>query len=138
MLRHVESLEFFISCTFTGIDQISDAFLLLLVVVTATIKRNKLLNSQESATNSNDNRLSLDLHEDLLSGESIDTWSFSFEMHFAAQSQRCFIDVVGQILINRIVLLWLIDEKFVFNTALYILHLLLETLDLLIFLLTTF
>ena len=104
VLRHVESLKFFISCTFTCIDQISDAFLLLLIIVTATIECNKLLNSQESTTDTNDNCLSLDLHEDLLSGESVDTWSFSLEMHFAAQSQRCFIDVVGQILINRIVL----------------------------------
>ena len=85
MLRHVEGLELFVSSTFTCIDKISDALLLLTIIISAAIKSDKLLNSQESSSNTDNDSFSLNLHEYLLSCESVNTWRLPLEMHLASE-----------------------------------------------------
>ena len=136
MLRHVEGLELFVSSTFTCIDKISDALLLLTIIISATVKSNKLLNSQESSSNTDNDSFTLNLHEDLFPGKSVYSRSLSLEMHLASQSQRSFIDIVGQVLINWVVLERLVEEETIFDATLDVIHLLLLAFDLFVFLLT--
>ena len=59
-------------------------------------------------------------------------------MHFASQPERRFIDVISQILINRIISQRLVNEEFVLHAALHIFHLGLQPIDLLILRLAPF
>ncbi len=51
-------------------------------------------------------------------------------MHLASQSQGCLVDIVGQISVDAVFLDWFVDEELVFDGALDIFHLLLQSLDL--------
>ena len=124
LLIHKEGLELFITSTFTGIDKVSNSFLLFIVIL-ATVERHKFIDCQESATNPNHDSLSLNLHEDFLSGKAVDSWRLSLEVHFASQAQWGLIDVVGQILVNLVFLNRFVNEEFVLDGALNVLHLLL-------------
>jgi len=53
-------------------------------------------------------------------------------MHFAAQAEWCFIDVVGQVLVYLIVIHGFVDEEFVFHIAFDVYHFLLQPFNLLV------
>ena len=133
MLRHVECLELFVTSALTRVYQISNLLFLLIIVFSTAIEGNEVLQSQVTATDSNDNCLTLDLHEDLLPCEPVDTWGLPLEVHLGAESQRGFIDVRGKVLVDRVVTHWLVEEKFVFDAALHVFHLDLKSFNLFVF-----
>jgi len=133
LLRQVERLEIFVSGALASIDQVRDTLLRKLVLLTnAAVLSDELLNGEVATSDTNHDRLTLDLHEDLLAGEAIDAWCFSLKMHLTAEAQRRFVDVVGQVAIDRVILQGLINEKLVFNGALHVFHLFLKPLNLLV------
>lgn len=94
-MRHVEGLEVFVASALACIDQIRDAFLLKLVVVDATVLSKELFDCAIATANPDDDRLSLNLHKDLLASKTVDTGRFPLELHLAAQAKRRFVDVFG-------------------------------------------
>ena len=139
VLGHVERLKLFITCTLASVDKIGDALLALIVVIlVAAIDSDEFINGQEAATNPNHDCLTFDLHEDLLSCESVNSWSLSLEVHLTAETKRGFVDVIGQVLVNWIVFHGLVDEQFVLHTVLGILTIDLKAMNKLILSLAPF
>jgi hypothetical protein len=91
------------------------------------------LDGKEAATDTDDNGLTLDLHEHLLSGETVNARGFSFKVHFASHAEGSFVDVVGQILVDLVVNFGPVDEEPVLYSALHVFHLQRKAFDLLIF-----
>lgn len=58
-------------------------------------------------------------------------------MHLASQAQWCLVDVVGQISVDTVFLDWFVDKELIFDSALDIFHLLLQSLYLFILSLAT-
>ena len=121
-LLHVERLELLVPSALAGIDEVGDP-LALLLVLGATVKCHELLESQEAATNTNHDGLTFNLHKDLLPSESVNTRCLPFKVKLATESQRCFIDVAGKVLIDWVISLRLVKEEFVFDGALHVFHL---------------
>ena len=81
------------------------------------------MDGEEAATNSDHNCLSLNLHENFFPSEPVNAWSFSLKVHFTSQAERCFVDVVRQVLVDGVVKFGFVNEKLAFNSALHVLNL---------------
>ena len=109
LLRHEESFELFVSCAFARINQIS-YLLFLLVIILAAVECHKLVDCQEATAHANHNGFTFNFHENFLSGEAINARRLSLEMHLAPQTQRCLVDIVGQISVDTVFLDRFVDE----------------------------
>ena len=130
LLREVELLELFGAGALTTVDQVGD--LLLLLNLAAAVQGDELIEGQEAAADADDDSLLLDLHEDLLSVIAVDALRLSFEVHLAPDSDWGLVDVVGEALVDWVILQGLVDEQLVVYFLLELIDDVVEPLDLLV------
>jgi hypothetical protein len=92
VLSEVKGLKIFVACTLSSIDQISD--LGFLFILPSAVVLNKVIDSQVSATNTDDNSLAFNLHENSFTVISINAYGLSLEVHLAPHLERLRVDEV--------------------------------------------
>jgi hypothetical protein len=88
------------------VDPLVDVFSSLLI----TILFDKLFDSQVTTSNSDDDPIALNLHEDSLPSILVVTFRLTDEMKLGPHLLGLGVDVTGQFLVNRVVSYWLVDK----------------------------
>jgi hypothetical protein len=108
VLGEVEGLVVLVPLACSSVDHVGDTLALLLY--SAAINLDELIYGEEASANADDDGLALELHENAFTVVTVYSGSFSFEEHFASHVQWLFVDEIGELSVNGILLEWLVDK----------------------------